>query len=110
VKRARGRAPEPVPLRDAVEAVSRELGMPAPDATAALLAAWPEVVGDVLAAHVKLRSVRAGVCTVEVDGPGWATQLRYGEHQLVERANACCGARVVTSVRVVVKGSATAVP
>ena len=30
-----------------------------------------------VAAHAPVRSVRDGVCTVEVDGPVWATQLRY---------------------------------
>ena len=60
--------------------------MPAPDAVR-------EAVGrvgrrssaSVLAPHASVRSVRDGVCTVEVDGAGWATQLRYAEQQLVER-------------------------
>jgi predicted nucleic acid-binding Zn ribbon protein len=43
------------------------------------------------------------VCTIEVDGSGWATQLRYAEQQLLERASGCCGPGVVTSIRVVVR-------
>jgi predicted nucleic acid-binding Zn ribbon protein len=96
------RAEDPVLLRDAVAAVGRELGMPPPDELTKLAAAWPTIVGVQLVPHTSVRSVRDGVCTVEVDGPGWATQLRYAEHQLVERAEACCGPGVIRSIRVVV--------
>ena len=94
----------PVELRDALAAVGRELGMPAPDALATLMNAWPEIAGVGLVEHAAVRSIRDGVCTIAVDGPGWATQLRYAEHQLVERAERCCGPGVVTSIRVVVTG------
>jgi len=108
VKREGRGSDDLVPLGDAVAAVGRQLGMPPPDALAALAAAWPAIVGEHLAPHTSVRSVRGGVCTVEVDGAGWATQLRYAEHQLVERAVECCGAGVVTSIRVVSKGPGTA--
>jgi predicted nucleic acid-binding Zn ribbon protein len=92
-----------VSLRDAVDAVGRELGMPAADALSQLTASWSTVAGEQLAPHAVVRSVRDGVCTVEVDGSGWATQLRYAERQLVERAAVCCGPGVVTSIRVLVR-------
>lgn len=95
---------EPVPLRDALAAVGRDLGIPAPDALGALANAWPEIVGVDLVAHATVRSVRDGVCTIAVDGPGWATRVRYAEQQLVERTERCCGPGVVTSIRVVVTG------
>jgi predicted nucleic acid-binding Zn ribbon protein len=101
----RRRAADPVSLRDAVAAVGKELGMPPPTELSALVDAWPEIVGDAVATHASVRSVRDGVCTVEVDEAGWATQLRYAEQQVVERAAACCGPGVVTSVRVVVAGA-----
>ena len=68
-----------------------------------LAAEWPAIVGEQLAPHTFVRSIRDGVCTVEADGAGYATQLRYAEHQLVERAAACCGPGIVTSFRTVVK-------
>jgi len=95
---------DPVSLRDAVAAVGRELGLPPPDELGALASAWPEIVGDAVAAHAAVRSVRDGVCTIEVDDPGWATQVRYAERQIVGRAETCCGAGVVRSIRVVVAG------
>jgi predicted nucleic acid-binding Zn ribbon protein len=107
MSRASRGADEPVPLRDSVAAVGKALGMPSPDALMTLSNAWPAIVGELLAPHVFVRSVRDGVCTVEVDGPGWATQLRYAEHQLVERANEHCGPGVVTSIRVLQKPPGT---
>jgi predicted nucleic acid-binding Zn ribbon protein len=97
---------EPVPLRDALAAVGRDLGVPDPDALARVVALWEALVGDAVAAHARVRSVRAGVCTVEVDAPVWATQLRYLEQGLIERAEAVLGPGVVTSVKVVVGGPA----
>ena len=93
-----------MPLGESVAAVGRDLGMPAPDAFATIADAWPEIVGDALVAHSHVRSIRDGVCTIAVDSPGWATQLRYAERQVVERAERRCGPGVVSSIRVVVAG------
>ena len=95
---------EPVPLRDAIAKVGEELGVPAPDALSALTARWPDIVGPVIAAHATVRSLRDGECTIEVDGPVWATQLRYAANEVLDRANDHCGGVVLTSVRVVVAG------
>jgi predicted nucleic acid-binding Zn ribbon protein len=95
---------EPVPLSEAVAKVGKELGVPAPDALSTLLARWPDIVGPAVAAHATVRSVRDGECTIEVDGPAWATQLRYAANDVVARANTHCGEAVLTSVRVVVAG------
>jgi len=95
-------------LRDAVAAVGRELGLANPEHLANLRASWPTMVGDLLAPHTSVRSVRDGVCTVEADGPGWATQLRYAQDQLVGRIASCCGAGVVTSIRTVVRDGGAA--
>jgi predicted nucleic acid-binding Zn ribbon protein len=102
------RSEEPVLLRDAIDAVGQSIGMPTTDAFTTLAAAWDSVVGEQFVGHVFVRSLHNGVCTVEVDGAGWATQLRYAEHQVVERADACCGPGVVTALRVVRKGPGTA--
>src|SRR5260221_10701202 len=98
------RRDEPVPLREAIAAVGRELGLPSPDITAALAARWADIVGPATAAHAEVRSVRNGECTIVVDGPVWATQLRYGSTDLIRRVNERCGEGSVTSVRVVVSG------
>ena len=108
MSRTRRCTDEPVLLRDAVDAVGRQLGMPTSDAFAQLSAAWATVVGAQLAPHASVRSVRDGVCTVETDGTGWATQLRYAQDQLVARIAACCGQGLVTSIRTVVRDGSVA--
>src|SRR6185369_2098757 len=72
------RRDEPVPLSEAIASVSRDLGMPPPDVFETLNAGWRDIVGAAIADHAQVRSVRDGECTIAVDGPAWATQLRYG--------------------------------
>ena len=98
------RRDEPVPLKQAIEAVGRELGMASPDVATAIVAQWRDIVGPAVAEHAQVRSVRDGECTIVVDGPAWATQLRYASSDLVARVNERCGEGSVTSVRVVVSG------
>lgn len=94
---------EPVSVGDAAALVSEELGLAEPRSFARLLDAWPEIVGDALARHARVRGVRAGVLEVAVDSPAWATQLRYLEADLVARASRVVGPGVVETVRVVVE-------
>ena len=97
---ARYAGDEPVPLSDALAKVGAELGLAPGDAHGTLDARWREVMGDDVAAHARLVSVRDGVLTVSVDDPIWATQLRYLEAAIIERATALLGPDVVRSVRV----------
>jgi predicted nucleic acid-binding Zn ribbon protein len=97
------REQEPIPLCDALTSLGRDLGVPAPDVLTRVVALWRDVVGSVVAEHAHVRSVRDGVCTVTVDAPVWATQLRYLEQGVIERANALLGPGILTSVKVVVE-------
>jgi predicted nucleic acid-binding Zn ribbon protein len=101
------RREEPVPLRDAIERVGRELGMPSPEVVDTIVAGWRDLVGAAIAEHASVRSVHDGECTIVVDGPAWATQLRYGSTDLIARVNERCGEGSVTSVKVVVSGPRT---
>jgi predicted nucleic acid-binding Zn ribbon protein len=87
-----------------MNAVSRELGMPPADALTRVAEAWITVAGSALGAHSRVRSVRAGEAVIEVDGPAWATQIRYLAKDLVEGLDAALGGRVITSLKVVVGG------
>ena len=102
------RRDEPVPMREAIAAVGRDLGLAPPDVLATITARWADIVGPAVAAHARVRSVRDGECTIVVDGPAFATQLRYGSSDLVARVNDRCGEGSVTSVKVVVSGSRNA--
>jgi len=119
------RRDEPVPLRDAIAMVGKELGLPSPDLIATLTSRWVDIVGPAIAllagyaAVVVLSSLalapslsrpmrttwpRLERLAIVVDGPVWATQLRYGSSDLVARVNERCGEGAVTSVKVVVAG------
>jgi predicted nucleic acid-binding Zn ribbon protein len=97
---ARYAGDDPVPLSDALARIGAEFGLAPGDAHATLDNRWAEVMGDDIAAHARLVSVRDGVITVVVDGPIWATQLRYLETAVVERATALVGEGVVHALQV----------
>ena len=66
---------------------------------------WNEVVGDHVAAHSKPRRVADGVLVVQVDHPGWATELRFLEAMIVEGLTERGLKGVVNSVQVTVGNS-----
>jgi predicted nucleic acid-binding Zn ribbon protein len=96
---------EPVPIGDALARIQSELGLPNTDVLRALTERWSDVVGEEVAAHARLDAVRDGSAAIVVDGPIWASQLRYLEADIVERANALVGAGVVRGIRVRVRSS-----
>jgi predicted nucleic acid-binding Zn ribbon protein len=87
-------------LRDSLAELSADLGLPEPDALAALTADWASVVGADLAPHCELHSLRDGVLRVTVDSAPLGTQLRYLEADVVERAATLVGPDVVREIRV----------
>jgi hypothetical protein len=93
----------PTPLADALEAVGEELGLPEPGLVASLNDRWPEVVGATVAEHARPRSLRAGLLTIAVDAPLWATQLRYLEQEIRARLTEISGRDSVHEVRIVVE-------
>ena len=89
-----------MPIADALARVQAELGLPPSNALRALADQWDEVVGAEVAAHARLTSVHDGTVAIVVDSPLWASQLRYLEGDIVDRANALAGAGVVSGIRV----------
>ena len=74
---------EPRPVGDALRAVRRQLGTPAPSVFERVRAVWPELVGDALARHSSPLHLRSGVLRVGVDDPAWGGQFRYLADTLV---------------------------
>ena len=89
---------EPLPLRDALADVTADLGLAEPDAFGALAAHWQDLVGDELATHCRLQSVRDGILRISVDSAPRATQLRYLESDVLDRASALVGEGVVRAL------------
>jgi predicted nucleic acid-binding Zn ribbon protein len=97
-----GRRP-PVPLGEGLDRTLRALGLPAAAAVGAVFGRWEEMVGERVAAHATPVSLDGGRLVVAVDEPGWATQLRYLEADLVRRVAAVAGEGVVTRIDVRVR-------
>jgi predicted nucleic acid-binding Zn ribbon protein len=66
---------------------------------AALQRAWPEVVGEALAAQAHPSSERAGVVTVTCSSSVWAQELTLMAPELAGRLNAALGPDVVRELR-----------
>ena len=94
---------EPVPIADVLAEVRAELGLGDTSALTTLVDRWDEVVGSDVAAHARLEGIRDGAVSIAVDSPIWASQLRYLETAILERANALVGAPVAHSVKVRVR-------
>lgn len=90
-------------LGEALSEVAADLHLDDPDDVAAVMAAWPGAVGDVVAAHVRPRRLHDGELLVEVDAPVWATQLRYLEEDVLRRLGRKVRPGVVKSIRPVVR-------
>ena len=96
---------DPLPLRDALAAVGKDLGLPDANDLEVLITIWCELVGNDVARHARVRGLRDGQCTIEVDGPVWATRVRYLVGDLRRRANERRGEGFLTDVKVVVATS-----
>jgi len=99
-----GEMVDPVSIGDAAALVGHELGLAEPLVFTRLVTGWSDLVGEAVAAHSRIRGVRNGVLEVVVDSPGWATEFRYLESDLVARASRLVGAGVVVGIRVTVEG------
>ncbi len=89
---------EPVPLGTAVDAVVRSLKGTSADALGGVFQRWVDAVGEQVARHATPVSLDRGRLLVEVDEPGWATQLRYLEPQLLAQVAEVAGPGVVTAI------------
>lgn len=98
--------PDAVPLGDALASVVRSLGQrPGERAaggagTVSVFRCWDDVVGAPVCEHARPISLDDGRLLVEVDQPGWATQLRYLSATILERLGEAVGPGVVRSLDV----------
>lgn len=97
------RGPEPAPLATALDAVLASLGAPSREAIVVVHERWAEVVGQEVADHARPLAIEAGVLRIGVDGPGWASHLRWSEADIVGRIAELVGPGEVTGVQVRVR-------
>jgi predicted nucleic acid-binding Zn ribbon protein len=91
---------EPTRIGDSLDRVARRLGAPGARSLGAVFGHWTDIVGASVAAHARPVSLRDQVLRVEVDEPGWATQLRYLAPDILRRCEEVAGPDVVASVEV----------
>jgi predicted nucleic acid-binding Zn ribbon protein len=85
---------------DSLDRVTSSLGLPAANALSQVFAHWSDAVGEQIAAHARPLSLRNKRLVVGVDHPGWATQLRYLEADLLRRLTQVSGEAIVTAIDV----------
>jgi predicted nucleic acid-binding Zn ribbon protein len=87
-------------LHEALEAVTRRLGLNFARETGAVWSRWTEVVGPVIASHAHPSSLRRGVLRVRTESPVWATEIGYLSGEIRDKINSMLGMELVSQVRV----------
>lgn len=92
--------PNPLPLRELLQAAGRRLGLEGALETGLLWTRWSEIVGDAVAAHAEPTSLKGGVLRIRTDSPTWATEISYLTDAIKARSNQIAGRGLVSEVRV----------
>lgn len=103
-----GESRDPRSIGESIDRLATELDLGAVRLAAAVHSRWRPVAGQALAAHARPTRFRDGVLTVEVDGPAWATQVRFLGADLVRGLNEAAGVDAIREIRVVVRPPGTA--
>jgi predicted nucleic acid-binding Zn ribbon protein len=90
-------------VSESLDVVVRGLRGAGAKATAGVFGRWEDVVGPHVAAHARPVALDDGRLVVEVDEPGWATQLRYLEADFLEQLATVAGPGAVRSIEVRVR-------
>ncbi|MBI2169199.1 MAG: DUF721 domain-containing protein [Actinobacteria bacterium] len=90
------------PLGEALEWLTRELGLEDQRPAVAVQEHWAAIAGEEVAAHARAKRLTDGVLTVEVDEPAWATHIRSQSDGLIQGLNEAIGTPALREIRVVV--------
>lgn len=92
--------PGPAPLSGVLDAVLAGLGGPSVQAIVVVHERWTEVVGAEVAPHARPVTIEDRQLQIGVDGPAWASHLRWSEGEILTRLATLIGPGEVTSVSV----------
>lgn len=67
---------DPKPLSAVLASAAEDMGWSIELDQAAVITAWPELVGEVTAPHTRVVELREGILIVQCDSTAWATELR----------------------------------
>jgi predicted nucleic acid-binding Zn ribbon protein len=96
---SRDRKEGPVRLGRILPGVLSECGLAERLADSELLAAWPQLVGERLAAHVRAVDLRDGVLVLAAGHGAWRQEASLLLPEIQRRCNARFGAGAVTEIR-----------
>lgn len=82
---------DPRPITESLDGLLRDLRAGARHEVGGVFGRWDELVGPVIAGHARPVKLDAGRLLVEVDEPGWATQLRFLEPDVLARLRDSAG-------------------
>jgi predicted nucleic acid-binding Zn ribbon protein len=90
-------------LGDLLSDAFRALVGPRRARQAAVLGAWPEVVGEVRAGHTRAAGIRGNALVVVTDLPALSQEIRLRRAALVEALNQRAGGPAIEDIQVVVR-------
>ena len=90
-------------LGDLLSDAFRALVGPRRARQAAVLDAWPEVVGEVRARHSRAAGIRGQSLVVVTDLPALSQEIRLRREALVEALNERAGGQAIDDIQVVVR-------
>jgi hypothetical protein len=96
------RSAEMAPVGDVVRGLLGQRAFSRGVTVGRLARAWPDVVGERLAAETRPARLEAGVLTVQASAGPWGSQATFLAEEIRKRANDMLGTGVVKRVHVVV--------
>ncbi len=90
---------EAEPVEKSVRRWARSLVLGDPNVLKTITQQWNSIVGQSVADHVQPASLRDRVLSVTVDDQAWITQLRYMEHEIIQRLDALIGENAISEIR-----------
>lgn len=96
-------SPDPVPVRESLDAVMERLSGASVSAIETIMESWPAIVGGELGAATAPVKVAAGCLTVRTTDAIWATEIRWLEATIIERVRALSDGSTIDRVQVVVR-------
>ncbi len=88
----------PSRLGDILPGAMKKVGPAGLMAESQLRRAWAGVVGEQVAANVRVHRLRGTILEVSVPSDAWANEMRFLSEMIRERLNASCGPGTVTEV------------
>lgn len=79
--------------------VLREMGIEGPARLAIAAAAWPDVVGETVAAATRVTGVLGSILEVTTRHSGWTQELTFRRERILRELNQRAGAEALTDIR-----------